>query len=50
MANGSIAARALNAEIHTISQSGIGVMISWFDFIRPQFYDQQSALGNKDSQ
>jgi hypothetical protein len=50
MAYGSIAARALNAELHTISQSGIGVMISWFDFIMPQFYDQLSAVGNNDSQ
>ncbi|MEP7706327.1 hypothetical protein [Paraglaciecola sp. 25GB23A] len=50
MVYGSIAARALNAELHTISQSGIGVMISWFDFIRPQFYDQLRAVGNNDSQ
>lgn len=46
----SIAARELNAELHTISQSGIGVMISWFPFIMPQFYDQLSAVGNNDSQ
>lgn len=50
LAYGAIAARELNAELHTISQSGIGVMISWFDFIMPQFYDQLSAVGNNDSQ
>ncbi len=46
----SIAARELNAELHTISQSGIGIMISWFPFIMPQFYDQLSAVGNNDTQ
>jgi hypothetical protein len=50
LAYGAIAARELNAELHTISQSGIGVMISWFDFIMPQFYNQLSAVGNYDSQ
>lgn len=49
-AYGAITARNLNAELHTISQSGIGVMISWFPFIMPQFYDQLSAVGNNDSQ
>jgi hypothetical protein len=49
LAYGSIAARELNAELHTISQSGIGVMISWFDFIMPQFYNQLSAVGNNDT-
>lgn len=46
----AITARALNAEHHTISQSGIGIMVSWFDFIMPQFYDQINAVGNNDSQ
>lgn len=50
LAYGSIAARELNAQLHTISQSGIGVMISWFDFIMPQFYNQLSAVGNNNSQ
>ncbi len=50
LAYGSIAARKLNAELHTISQSGIGIMISWFPFIMPEFYDQLSAVGNNDSQ
>lgn len=49
-AYGSIAARELKAELHTISQSGIGIMISWFPFIMPQFYDQLSAVGNNDTQ
>lgn len=49
LAYGPIAARDLNAEIHVISQSGIGVMISWFDFIMPQFYDQVNAVGNNDT-
>ena len=48
-AYGSITARNLNAELHTTSQSGIGIMISWFPFIMPQFYDQLSAVGNNDS-
>lgn len=50
LAYGAIAARALKAELHTVSQSGIGIMISWFDFIMPQFYDQLDATGNNDSQ
>ncbi len=49
-AYGSIAARALNAELHTTSQSGIGIMVSWFPFVMPQFFDQLSAVGNNDSQ
>lgn len=44
-----ITARALNAELHQVSQSGIGVMISWFPFTMPDFYDQLSAVGNNDS-
>ena len=46
----SIAARKLNAEYVTVSQSGIGIMVSWFDFIMPNFYDQLSAVGDNDSQ
>ena len=49
MTYGAIAARELDAELHIISQSGIGVMVSWFDFIMPQFYDQLSAVGNNDT-
>ena len=45
----AITARALNAEPHIISQSGIGIMISWFDFTMPEFYMQLSAAGKNDS-
>lgn len=45
----AITARALEAEHHAISQSGIGIMISWFDFTMPDFYDQLNAVGNNDS-
>ncbi|MBV7534164.1 electron transporter RnfD [Duganella sp. sic0402] len=50
MAYSSITARALDAEAHIISQSGIGVMISWFPFTMPDFYDQLSAVGNNATQ
>ena len=50
LAYGAITARNLNAEYVSISQSGIGVMVSWFDFVMPQFYDQLDAVGNNDSQ
>ena len=49
LAYGSIAARDLNCEVHVISQSGIGIMVSWFDFIMPQFYGQLSAVGRNDT-
>ena len=49
MSYGAIAARELDAELHVTSQSGIGIMVSWFDFIMPQFYDQLSAVGNNDT-
>ena len=48
-AYGAITARNLDAELHTISQSGIGIMISWFPFIMPQFYDQLNAVGDNDT-
>lgn len=50
MSYAALTARNLNAEIHMTSQSGIGIMVSWFDFVMPQFYDQLSAVGNNDSQ
>ncbi|MCP8900785.1 GDSL-type esterase/lipase family protein [Gilvimarinus xylanilyticus] len=50
MSYGAITARALGADYRAISQSGIGVMISWFDFIMPDFYDQLTADGDNDSQ
>lgn len=44
-----LTARALNAELHQTSQSGIGVMISWFPFTMPDFYDQMNAVGDNDT-
>ncbi|MGJ8692509.1 MAG: GDSL-type esterase/lipase family protein [Thalassotalea sp.] len=44
-----ITARNLDAEFHTVSSSGIGFMVSWFDHIMPQVYDQVSGVGNNDS-
>jgi hypothetical protein len=44
-----VTARNLNAELHQISLSGIGIMISWFPFTMPDFYDQLSAVGNNDT-
>jgi len=49
MSYAAIAARELGAEAHITSQSGIGVMISWFPFTMPDFYDQLSAVGDNDS-
>jgi hypothetical protein len=45
----AVTARRLNAELHMTSQSGIGIMISWFPFTMPDFYDQLSAVGNNDT-
>ncbi|MFZ6767132.1 SGNH/GDSL hydrolase family protein [Undibacterium sp. Di26W] len=45
----AITARNVNAELHVTSQSGIGLMISWFPFTMPQFYNQLSAVGKNDS-
>jgi len=49
MSYASITARNLNAEAHIIAQSGFGIMISWFPFTMPDFYDQLSAVGNNES-
>ncbi len=49
-AYGSVAARKLDAELHTICKSGIGIMVSWFPFIMPQYYDQLSAVGDNETQ
>lgn len=49
LAYGAITARNLDAEYVSTSQSGIGIMISWFNFTMPQFYDQLDAVGNNDS-
>ncbi|MFQ5603279.1 MAG: SGNH/GDSL hydrolase family protein [bacterium] len=37
---GAITARMLNADYVCISKSGIGLMVSWFPLIMPQFYDR----------
>lgn len=50
MSYGAITARALGADYRAISQSGIGIMVSWFDFTMPDFYDQLTAVGDNDSQ
>jgi hypothetical protein len=42
MSYAAIAARALDAEVHVTSQSGIGVMVSWFPFTMPDFCDNDS--------
>lgn len=47
---GAIAARELDAGYRSISQSGIGIMVSWFDFTMPDFFDQVNAVGDNDSQ
>jgi hypothetical protein len=49
MSYAAITARALKAEAHITSQSGIGVMISWFPFTMPDFYDQSNAVGDNDT-
>lgn len=45
----AITARALNAELHMTSQSGIGIMASYVPFTIWDFYDQLNAVGNNDS-
>ncbi|WOH35773.1 SGNH/GDSL hydrolase family protein [Thalassotalea fonticola] len=45
----SITARKLNAEHHTVSLSGIGIMLSWFDFTMPEYFDQVNGAGNNKS-
>ncbi len=37
-AYGAIASRLLNSDYMCISKSGIGIMISWFDLIMPNYY------------
>ena len=45
----AITARHLNAEFHSIAKSGIGFMVSWFDFTMPEYYDQLTAESNNNS-
>ncbi|WGL16015.1 SGNH/GDSL hydrolase family protein [Microbulbifer bruguierae] len=47
---GAVAARKLNTELHTICKSGIGIMVSWFPFTMPEYYDQLNGDSNNDSQ
>jgi len=49
LAYDAITARNLDAELHVTSQSGIGIMVSWFPFVMPQFYDQLNAVGRNDT-
>ena len=42
-AYGSRTARNINAELHCISKSGIGLVKSWWPTIMPQYYDRLSA-------
>ncbi len=46
MSYAAITGRKLKADYRLISQSGIGIMVSWFDFTMPQFYDQLDAVGD----
>jgi hypothetical protein len=45
----AMSARILDAGFHTVSQSGIGFIVSWFGFIMADFYDQVRATGNNTS-
>ena len=40
LAYGAITARNLNADYTCIAKSGIGILISWFDMIMPEYYDR----------
>lgn len=40
LAYGAITARLLDAEYRCIAKSGIGIMISWFPMIMPEYYDR----------
>ncbi|MFC1563527.1 SGNH/GDSL hydrolase family protein [candidate division KSB1 bacterium] len=40
LAYGAITARNLNADYVCIAKSGIGIIISWFDFTMPDYYDR----------
>ncbi|GGH04418.1 GDSL-type esterase/lipase family protein [Mucilaginibacter phyllosphaerae] len=39
----NVAARYFNADVSCISKSGIGVTISWFDYVMPDIYDRVYA-------
>lgn len=40
----SITARHFNAQLHSTSKSGIGIMVSWFPLIAPEMYDRTDPL------
>jgi len=40
LAYGAITARNLNADYTCIAKSGIGILISWFDMVMPEYYDR----------
>ncbi|RLD09209.1 MAG: electron transporter RnfD [Chlamydiae bacterium] len=42
---GAITARDLNADFTCIAKSGIGIMISWFNFTMPDYFNQLDATG-----
>jgi len=48
-AYGAITARALNAQYHSTSHSGIGIMVSWFDYTMPEYFTQLNAVGKNNS-
>ncbi|QYJ78336.1 GDSL-type esterase/lipase family protein [Shewanella acanthi] len=45
----AMTARNLGAEFHSISLSGIGFMVSWFDYAMPTYFDQVSAVGDNNT-
>lgn len=49
MSYASITARNLDAEAHVTALNGIGLMVSWFPFTMPDYYDQLSAVGDNGS-
>lgn len=49
MSYAGITARNLDAEAHFISQSGIGLMVSWFPFTMPEYFGQLNGAGKNDS-
>ncbi|WP_281559503.1 electron transporter RnfD [Thalassomonas sp. RHCl1] len=49
LAYGAMTARNLDAEYVSTSQSGIGIMVSWFDFTMPKFFLQLNATGLNNS-
>ncbi|QXV64386.1 electron transporter RnfD [Mucilaginibacter sp. 21P] len=43
----NVAARYFNVDMHCISKSGIGIVISWFDYVMPNIYDKIYAHGDE---